>query len=169
MDNLTAPRTGHKTLLYSELVTDLTDFKADIAVLGVPFGAAYGPRQYSNDQTNAPQAHLRDLSDAWCVIPATMTSISMARCCRSARISASSIAAMSCPTWPSRSCTSSVPRAPVRQIMRGGACIVLGGDHGITNPVLRGFDEVGPITLVHIDAHLDWRDGSTACATACPA
>lgn len=35
--------------------------------------------------------------------------------------------------------------------------IVLGGDHGITTPILQGFDEVGPITLVHIDAHLDWR------------
>ena len=57
-----ALRAGHKTLLYSELVTDLTDFKADIAVLGVPFGAAYGPRQYSNDQTNAPTA-IRQATD----------------------------------------------------------------------------------------------------------
>ena len=47
----------------------------------------------------------------------------------------------------------------VRQILKGGGLpIVLGGDHGITNPVLRAFDNVGPVTLVHIDAHLDWRD-----------
>jgi agmatinase len=44
-------------------------------------------------------------------------------------------------------------------MLRGGALpIILGGDHGITNPVLRAYDEVGPITLVHVDAHLDWRD-----------
>ena len=41
MEQLTvAPRTGHKTLLYSELVTDMTDLKADIAILGVPFAGS---------------------------------------------------------------------------------------------------------------------------------
>ncbi|RYE71936.1 MAG: arginase, partial [Hyphomicrobiales bacterium] len=47
----------------------------------------------------------------------------------------------------------------VRHILKGGGLpIVLGGDHGITNPILRAYDEMGPITLVHVDAHLDWRD-----------
>ncbi|MEQ5736512.1 arginase family protein, partial [Providencia alcalifaciens] len=47
----------------------------------------------------------------------------------------------------------------IRQLLRAKALpIVLGGDHGITTPILQGFDEVGPITLVHIDAHLDWRE-----------
>ena len=42
---------------------------------------------------------------------------------------------------------------------KGGALpIVLGGDHGITTPVLRGYADEGPITLVHVDAHLDWRE-----------
>ena len=36
--------------------------------------------------------------------------------------------------------------------------IVIGGDHGVPIPVLRAFDGRGPITLVHIDAHIDWRD-----------
>ena len=57
-----APRVGHKTLLYSELVTNLAGIQADLAVIGMPFGAAYTPRAYSNDQSNAPQA-LRELSD----------------------------------------------------------------------------------------------------------
>jgi agmatinase len=58
MKNLTvAPRTSHQTLLYSELMTDLENLQqADIAVLGMPFGSPYGPRSYTNDQTNAPQA-----------------------------------------------------------------------------------------------------------------
>src|SRR4249920_4079988 len=47
----------------------------------------------------------------------------------------------------------------VRAILAAGALpIVLGGDHGVTIPVLRAFEGRGPITLVHIDAHLDWRD-----------
>src|SRR3546814_4644688 len=63
MEQLTvAPRTGHKTLLYSELVTEMEGMEADIAILGMPFGSAYGPRSFTNDQTNAPQA-VRDLSD----------------------------------------------------------------------------------------------------------
>jgi len=46
----------------------------------------------------------------------------------------------------------------VRQILKcGGLPIILGGDHGITTPVLRAYDESGPVTLIHIDAHLDWR------------
>ena len=57
-----APRVGHKTLLYSELVTNLTGIQADLAVIGMPFGSAYSPRAYTNDQSNAPQA-LRDLTD----------------------------------------------------------------------------------------------------------
>ena len=58
----TAPIKSHQTLLYSELVTDLTNLKADIAFLGMPFGAAYGPRSFTNDQTNAPQA-IRSITD----------------------------------------------------------------------------------------------------------
>ena len=47
----------------------------------------------------------------------------------------------------------------VRQILEAGAMpIILGGDHGIPIPVLRAFEGRGPITLVQIDQHIDWRD-----------
>jgi len=63
MEQLTVPpRSNHKTLLYSELVTNFENFKADIAISGMPFGAAYSPRGFTNDQTNAPQA-IRDVTD----------------------------------------------------------------------------------------------------------
>jgi agmatinase len=49
--------------------------------------------------------------------------------------------------------------AAIKELRKGGALpIVLGGDHGITTPVLRGYADEGPITLVHVDAHLDWRE-----------
>ena len=50
--------------------------------------------------------------------------------------------------------------AAVRKILRAGALpISLGGDHGIPIPVLRAMEEIGEkITLVQIDAHIDWRD-----------
>jgi agmatinase len=159
MEQLTVPpRTGHKTLLYSELVTDMTDLKADIAVLGMPFGAAYGPRSYSNDQINAPQA-IRDLTDRMVRAPEHYdfdidgpllqgrTDIRFVDC-------GDVLPDLNKPDDHKRRA-----EIAIRQIVRGGGMpIVLGGDHGITNPILRGFDEVGPVTLVHIDAHLDWRD-----------
>lgn len=159
MEQLTvAPRTGHATLLYSELVTDLENLKADIAVIGMPFGAAYGPKSFTNDQTNAPQA-IRDVTD------------------RIVRAPAHYDFDIDGPLLQGRSdirfvdCGDVLPdlakpgdhyrrvELAVRQILKGGALpIVLGGDHGITTPVLRAFSDVGQITLVHIDAHLDWRD-----------
>jgi agmatinase len=36
--------------------------------------------------------------------------------------------------------------------------IVLGGDDSIAIPFFRAFDGQGPITLIQVDAHIDWRD-----------
>ena len=49
--------------------------------------------------------------------------------------------------------------AAVRKILEAGALpLIIGGDHAIPIPVLRAFEGRGPITLVQIDAHIDWRD-----------
>jgi agmatinase len=47
----------------------------------------------------------------------------------------------------------------VRTILERGAYpIIIGGDHGVPIPVFRAFEGGEPMTLVHIDAHIDWRD-----------
>lgn len=47
----------------------------------------------------------------------------------------------------------------VQAILRRGAVpIVLGGDHAVPIPVLRAYKDFGPLFVVQIDAHLDWRD-----------
>ncbi len=50
--------------------------------------------------------------------------------------------------------------AAVRKIVKSGATLIsLGGDHGIPIPILRGMEELGEkITLIQIDAHIDWRE-----------
>ena len=49
--------------------------------------------------------------------------------------------------------------AAVRAILAaGGVPILLGGDDSIPVPVLRAFDAAGPLTVVQVDAHLDFRD-----------
>ena len=51
-------------------------------------------------------------------------------------------------------------RAYAARLLGSGAqLIVLGGDHGVTIPVLDALEVVGePIHIVHVDAHLDWRE-----------
>jgi agmatinase len=41
-------------------------------------------------------------------------------------------------------------------LARGAMPVVLGGDHAITFPVVRAFEDSGPLHVVHFDAHLDY-------------
>ena len=151
------PKHGHKSLLFSEVVIDLDDLRADIAVLGIPFGSPYGIEDVTNDQSNAPTA-VRQASD---------------RAVRSLERYDFDIGGPLLMDKPIRmvDCGDVVtdPRdlgmsyrnaeAAIRKILRAGALpLTIGGDHGIPIPVLRAFDGEGPITIVHLDAHLDWRD-----------
>src|SRR5262249_51239186 len=43
-------------------------------------------------------------------------------------------------------------------IARGGKPIVLGGDDSVQIPLLEAFSRHAPITILQIDAHIDWRD-----------
>lgn len=159
MEKLTvAPPTGHPTLLYSTLDTDLENLKADIAVLGMPFGSPYSAKSFTNDQTNAPQA-IRAVTDRIVRAPdhydfdidgpmlQGRTDIRFVDC-------GNVMPDVAKPGDHYRR-----GEQAVRRILEAGALpIVLGGDHGITTPVLRAFDSKTPVTLIHIDAHLDWRD-----------
>jgi agmatinase len=54
-------------------------------------------------------------------------------------------------------------RASIRQAVstlleRGAVPIVIGGDDSVPIPVIEAFRGRGPVTIVQIDAHIDWRD-----------
>jgi agmatinase len=55
-------------------------------------------------------------------------------------------------------------------VSRGVMPVVLGGDHSISFPAVRGLVGCGPLSLVHIDAHLDYRDevGGVRFGHGCP-
>jgi agmatinase len=40
----------------------------------------------------------------------------------------------------------------------GAAPVVLGGDDSIPIPVLQAYENHGPVTILQLDAHIDWRD-----------
>lgn len=49
--------------------------------------------------------------------------------------------------------------AATRAVLAAGAVpIVLGGDDSVPIPVAAGFSDAGPLTVVQIDAHVDWGD-----------
>ena len=50
-------------------------------------------------------------------------------------------------------------RRQVKAVLDSGAVpLVMGGDDSIPIPVLRAYEDYGPITIVQLDAHIDWRD-----------
>lgn len=49
--------------------------------------------------------------------------------------------------------------AAVRTLLdRGAVPVCIGGDDSVPIPILRAFDGRGPLTVVQVDAHLDYRD-----------
>ena len=154
----TAPKHGHKSLLYAEVVEDLNTLEqVDIAVLGIPYGSPYNIDEVSNDQTNAPTA-VRQATD---------------RAVRSIERYDFDIGGPLMDNQPIRMVDcgdiAADPRdlqshyaaaeAVVRKIISlGGMPLIIGGDHGVPIPVLKALDTLGPVTLIHIDAHLDWRN-----------
>ncbi len=154
----TVPKHGHKSLLYSEVVTDLNTLDyVDIAVLGVPYGSPYSIDEVTNDQTNGPTAvrqatdrALRSFERYDFDIGGSMTDNQPIR-----MVDCGDIAGDARALGQHYAATEAV----VRKILAlGGMPLIIGGDHGIPIPVLRALDSVGPITLIHIDSHLDWRD-----------
>jgi len=50
-------------------------------------------------------------------------------------------------------------RTAVRDVLEAGAVpILLGGDDSVPIPMIEAFHDRGPVTVVQIDAHIDWRE-----------
>ncbi len=152
-----APQSEVSTFMGFPLCMKIDTLEADLAVLGIPYGDPYHMDEVTNDQSNAPSAVRRE----------------------SARLSSGldhwdfdlggplfdgrDIRVSDCGDVPADPADMKghyrIAETAVRKILERGAYpIIIGGDHGVPIPVLRAFAEHGPLTLVHIDAHLDWRD-----------
>ena len=47
-------------------------------------------------------------------------------------------------------------QAVEKVVSRGALPVIVGGDHAITFPAVRGLSRFGPLNLVHFDAHMDY-------------
>lgn len=158
---LTVPAdVSHGSFLYSEVSTDLDNLAADIVFMGIPYGSAYTPDALSNDQIRAPDT-IRQVTG---------------RVSRALERHDFDVGGPIYDNRPIRAVdVGNVPydlevpggghfaraEEAMRKILRAGAMpITFGGDHGIPIPIFRALSELGgdPITLVQIDAHIDWRD-----------
>jgi agmatinase len=138
--------------------TDPARMSADIALVGIPYSEPYKGDAWPNDQTLAPNA-LRDASpwicdgrDQWDFdFGADLTSVLPARCLDCGNV-----------PWIEESYDTYAARATacLRHLWRNRSqVLVIGGDHGVTIPALDALEVLGePIYIVHVDAHLDWRE-----------
>lgn len=152
-----APRDVNRTFMNFPFVEDLDTLKADITIIGMPYGSPYSIDEMTNDQTNGPTAMRRasrnisvDLDRYDFDIGGTL-------------FDGQDIKVVDVGDVPGEATDIGGhyrrSEAAIRKILAAGAMpIILGGDHGIPIPVLRALDGEGPITVIQIDAHLDWLD-----------
>lgn len=145
---------GVRTFLGAPYNTNLDKLDADFAVLGVPFdegtwgqpGERYGPRE----MREASQEYNHDLTEGFYYIDGDRTVLKGKRWVDTGDIEV-------WPTVPAQ--TNDKVTDAVKKILAHNAFpIVIGGDHSISYPSLRAFDK--PLTLIHIDAHLDTWGGA---------
>jgi len=156
---LTQAPEGGTTFLGVPHATDLTTLDAEIAVLGIPYGVPYGMQGVAGGSSLAPA-----------VIRARSAGSSGERTLRhydfdfdGPVLNGRDMRIIDCGDvsadpldipGSSRRATDAV-----RAILERGALpIVLGGDDSIPIPFFRAYEGRGPLTLVQIDAHLDFRD-----------
>ncbi|MEQ8443364.1 MAG: agmatinase [Alphaproteobacteria bacterium] len=154
-----APGGPCRTFLDFPFADDLDNLNADFAFIGIPFGMPYSPEAMANDQSRAPDAFRQDSEHA----PYTREHFDWDL--GGPLLDGRDIRVVDCGNVTADMADHREhyrrAEAAMRKIFKSGATpIIFGGDHGIPIPVMRALEETGQtgITLVHIDAHLDWRD-----------
>jgi agmatinase len=132
--------------------------QADVAILGIPFGVPYPAPGLTAGCADAPAAlrarsqrlarfadhHDFDLGEPMLVGSPLLRIVDAGDVAGSPEDGAGNAARA---------------EAAVRAVLEAGAVpIVLGGDDSVPIPTLRAYAERGPLTVVQVDAHLDFRD-----------
>lgn len=140
--------------LGAPIETDLTGLDSDVAILGVPFGWPYPRPGATAGCAEAPaavrrrSARLSRFRDHWDFDiggPMRLRSFTDAG---------------DVPGDPADGLGNSARISDaVAAILDGGAVpICLGGDDSVPIPIIRAYDGRGPLTILQVDAHLDYRD-----------
>lgn len=157
MPDTIKPQDQSCTFMRFPLCVELDSLKADVTILGIPYGASYDPVKNINDQANAPLAVRRESLRFSFGLDHYDFDLG------GPLFNGRNIKVVDCGDVPGDPSDTAghydAAEKTVRKILSHGALpVIIGGDHGVPIPVLRAFDGHGPINLVHIDAHIDWRD-----------
>ena len=155
------PKGNTKGFLGSTINLDLDNLDTHIAILGVPYGLPYNPDELSNDQSRAPDMLRSCAQDAAWEEPRTIKHFDWDL--GGPLLDNKEIKLVDCGnvTADFQDPREHYRRAEevARKIFSLDATLItIGGDHGIPIPIMKALPNKEPITLIQIDAHMDWRD-----------
>jgi agmatinase len=146
--------TATETFLGLPKAENLAALEAKIAILGVPCATPY--RSVGPYCAGAPRAiraaiagyaanlHHVDFDLGGPIFPGPVTAVDGGDlACTEADPAANRLA---------------IRQAVAAVVARGAVPIVIGGDDSVPIPVIEAFQRRGPLTIVQIDAHIDWRE-----------
>ncbi|MGO1118785.1 arginase family protein [Rhodovibrionaceae bacterium A322] len=140
------------------VLTNPADWSGNVALIGVARSESYHGEPIPNDQANAPDAirlqsyQFQDGADHWDFdLDCTLSELKAVKAMDCGNITYEGRAYEPFALWQQQI---------FEQLWRNNTQIfMLGGDHGVTIPALQALHVLGePVHIVHIDAHLDWRD-----------
>jgi agmatinase len=127
--------------------------EADVAIIGAPHGTPYAPGTPSH-AANAPGAIRRALG--WFSASPTQLDLDTGEpVFGGARV-------VDCGDVPGDLMDGAVNRRRIAEatqavLRRGAVPLLLGGDDSTPIPLVQAYDKHGPVAIVQVDAHLDWR------------
>ena len=152
---LNRPFTGIPSFLRAPIVTDLGALDADIAVYGVPFdegspylaGSRMGPRS------------IREQSLRFAATDTGLYDPETRRTYLAYELANRTIADVGdVDVWPAdvKSTFDNASDLTQSVLATGAMPVVLGGDHSVTYPIVKGFENEEPLHVIHFDAHIDY-------------
>ncbi|MEM9598476.1 MAG: arginase family protein [Acidobacteriota bacterium] len=151
------PHSGIATFCKSPYEPDLDRLDADVAVLGIPYDGATAMRPGSRQ---APRA-IRDASTRFGFLGRGRESTGFFDINRGRNVMAGTrivdVGDVDVLYYSQDRNFDLVKKSVGTILDRGAVPMVLGGDHSISYPVLRAYEKHGPLRIILIDAHLDYK------------
>ncbi|MBT3624183.1 MAG: arginase [Gammaproteobacteria bacterium] len=153
------PGNHGRTFLNFPFTSDLDELEADFALLGIPCGMPYEPLSIANDQSTAPDI----IRNAPTMADIEYTKNHFDWDLGGPLLASKDVRIVDCgnvnvDAEDYKAHYHDAQLAAEKILSSGAMLIALGGDHGVSIPVMGALKVLGEsITLVHVDAHLDWR------------
>ena len=160
-DIVKAPAGSPNSFLGFPLALDLNNLDADIAILGVPFGLPYVADDLANDQSRAPDAIRQNAQDGAWEEPRTRVHFDWdlgGPLLDNRPVKVVDCGNVTSDKFDPHEHYRRAQLAAEKIFQSGATLITLGGDHGIPIPIMRALPKGEKVTLVQVDAHMDWRD-----------